>query len=553
MRQIPITLQLPVGFFESDESVAGFRPEAGVVDREHPPCITDGGTDLDPNDAPEPDHDVLRESAAPYLFVVDAADRLTTLTEPLSALVDASSGQHLSSLLAVPATDIGAHLRTVRQRLAEADTATVRSTVCRLRTTDAQQAVTIEFAAHPDADRSQVDGSPADGSRVDGSPADGSRVDWLVGTVRLAEVELGGEQPEPAAGPDRFRELFTQLPDPVVEVRYDGTRPMVLSVNPAFEETFGHVEAALVDEPLNEYIVPDRVDDASTLDREAASGEWTSAEVIREAADGPRLFLFRGIPFSHGGQQRGFGVYTDVTDKESQQRYQEVLNRLLRHNLRNDLNVILGLADQLTTSLETAETESTAVGERLKQRALDLVETTRRARELESVIDRSETDTEPVVVADLVTDACETLREEYPHAEISCEVDGSAVGVAGPALREAVVELVENAVEHTSAEPTLAVRVRSQPDSGAVVITVADDGPGIPPDERAVVDGSRSITPLDHASGLGLWLAKWVVEAYGGELAFVGPDPTLGGAAIELRVRQAPESTADRGHSTDAE
>ena len=527
----PISFRVPTGLLHRAARAVGLGSRMPTADRDRPRCVTDGGTDQDPR-APTDDHDALRASAASYLFVVDAADQLTTLTEPLAALVEASSGQHLASLLAVPSTDIGAHLGTVRRRLRADDATTVRSTACRLRTPDERRSVTVEFTTHPDAD--------------------GSAADRLVGTVRLDEVDLGGEQPEPAAGPDRFRELFERLADPVVEVRYDETEPIVLSVNPAFEETFGYDEAALVGEPLNEHIVPDRVDDDAALDRDAAAGEWTSAEVVREAADGPRLFLFRGIPFSHGDQQRGFGVYTDVTDKESQQRYHEVLNRLLRHNLRNDLNVILGLADQLTAALETGETETTAVGERLKQRALDLVETTHRARELESVIDRSETDTEPVVVDDLVADTCETHREEYPHAEINCTVDGSAVAAAGPALREAVVELIENAVEHTTPEPTVDVRVARCPEIDSVVITVADDGPGIPDDERAVVGGDRSITPLDHGSGLGLWLAKWVVEAYGGELAFAGPDSALGGAAVELRIRQVTESTStDQPLTTD--
>ena len=532
MRPIPTPFRVPTTFPHRAARAAGFRSEESPVARNRLRCVTDGGTDDDARD--EPDHDALRASAAPYLFVVDATDQLVTLTEPLSALVEASEGQHCSALLAVPSTDIGAHLGTVRRRLRADDTATVRSTACRLRTPDEQRAVTVEFTTHPDADSSAAE--------------------RLVGTVRLAEVDLGGEQPEPAAGPNRFRELFERLADPVVEVRYDDTEPIVLSVNPAFEETFGYDEATLVGEPLNEHIVPDRVEDDTPLDREAAAGEWTSAEVVREAADGPRLFLFRGIPFSHGDQQRGFGVYTDVTDKESQQRYHEVLNRLLRHNLRNDLNVILGLADQLTAALETGETETTAVGERLKQRAFDLVETTQRARELESVIDRSETATEPVVVGDLVAEACETYCEEYPHAEINCTTDRSVVGVAGPALREAVVELIENAVEHTTAEPTVGVRVDRRPETDSVVITVADDGPGIPDDERAVVVGDRPITPLDHGSGLGLWLAKWIVEAYGGELAFVGPDSALGGAAIELRVRRATKSlSTDRPLGADSD
>ncbi|MFD1640612.1 sensor histidine kinase [Halohasta litorea] len=527
MRLIPIPFRVATGFSHRLDRAVGLGSWIGAVDRDHPRCVTDGGTDRVSRDARgNPDLDALRQSAAPYLFAVDAADQLTTLSEPLSELAAASPGQHLSALLAVPAADIGAHLRTVRQRLRKADTETVRSTGCRLRTADERREVTIEFSTPPIAEESATD--------------------RLVGTIRLAAVELGVDQPQAAAGPDRFRELFEQLPDPVAEVRFSGDEPIVTSINPAFEETFGYELAELVDEPLNEHIVPEGVDDATVLDREAASGEWTSAEIIREAADGPRLFLFRGIPFTHDGQQRGFGVYTDVTDKESQQRYHEVLNRLLRHNLRNDLNVILGLADQLTASLETAETESTAVGERLKQRALDLVETTRRARELESVIDRSETETEPIAVDELIADACESLRAEYPHADLDCTVDPSAVAVAGPALREAVVELVENAVEHTAAEPTIHVRVESRPDSGSVVITVADDGPGIPPDERDVIDGSRSITPLEHASGLGLWLAKWIAEAYGGEIAFVGPDRELGGAAVELRVRQADASAADR-------
>jgi PAS domain S-box-containing protein len=525
MRLIPFRVAAEV-LYRADRAI-GLRSGPSGVGRNLPRCVTDGGMDRPSRDARgEPDLDALRQSAAPYLFAVDAADQLTTLSERLSELAVASPGQHLSALLAVPAADIGAHLQTVRQRLRADDAETVRSTACRLRTADARRGVTVEFSTHPDAEESTAD--------------------RLVGTIRLAAVELGADQPQPAAGPDRFRELFEQLPDPVAEVRFDDDEPIVTSVNPVFEETFGYELAALVDEPLNEYIVPEHVDDATILDREAASGEWTSAEVIREAADGPRLFLFRGIPFSYGGQQRGFGVYTDVTDKESQQRYHEVLNRLLRHNLRNDLNVILGLADQLTAALETAETESTAVGERLKQRALDLVETTRRARELESVIDRSATETEPIAVDELIADTCESLRAEYPTAEIDCTVEEPAVGIAGPALREAVVELVENAIEHTSVEPTVDVRVEHCPDSGSVAITVADDGPGIPPDERDVVDGSRSITLLEHASGLGLWLAKWIAEAYGGEIAFVGPDPELGGAAVELRVRQADGSAVDR-------
>lgn len=511
-------------------------------------CVTDGGTNRRDHSA-ETSHSALRQSTSPSLFAVDSDNRLTTVTEPLSELVASSglSGQHLSSLLAVPDGDCSAHLQTVRRRLREG-ASTVQSTACLLRTADGRQSVTVEFSTHPE---------------VDPNPDTASTAERLVGVVHENEVEIGASQPQPsAAGPDRFRALFEQLPDPVAEVRFVkseerssiGSRPIVTSVNPAFEETFGLDHTELVGEPLNEYIVPANADDDTTLDREAANGEWTSAEVIREAVDGPRLFLFRSIPFRHDGEQHSFGVYTDVTDRESQQRYHEVLNRLLRHNLRNDLNVILGLADQLATEIDATDTDTTAVGDRLKQRAIDLIETTRRARELESVIDRSETDSSPTAIDDLVEAVHAELCETYPKATINYTDytdERPSVAIAGSALHEAVVELVENAIEHTTVDPTIQLRVSSRPDSETVVITVADDGPGIPADELAVVEGAQSITPLDHCSGLGLWLATWIVEAYGGEIAFIGPDPELGGAAVELRLRQPSEATA--GNRSDPE
>jgi len=512
MRLISITCWVPDRLpAHHDETRA--RPVRTATSRSYR-CVTDGGTNRSDH-ATDISHSALGQSTA--LFAVCADNRLTTVTEPLSELVGRSglSGQHLSSLLAVPDGDFTAHLDTARRRLREG-ASTVRSTACLLRTPDGQQSVIVEFSTHPDAE---------------------STAERLVGVVHENVVEIGGQQPQPSdVGPDRFRALFEQLPDPVAEVQFVADVPIVTSVNPAFEDTFGLDHTELVGEPLNEHIVPEEATDDTELDREAANGEWTSAEVIREAVDGPRLFIFRSIPFRHDGEQHSFGVYTDVTDRESQQRYHEVLNRLLRHNLRNDLNVILGLADQLATELDAANTEMTAVGDRLKQRALDLIETTRRARELESVIDRSETDSSPTAIADLVATVVDELGETYPNATITTTVDGPAVAIGGPELREAVVELVENAVEHTPVDPTIQLRVAC-PDTETVVITVADDGPGIPADELAVVDGSQSITPLDHCSGLGLWLAKWIVEAYGGELTFAGPDPELGGAAVELCLR----------------
>lgn len=59
----------------------------------------------------------------------------------------------------------------------------------------------------------------------------------------------------------------------------------------------------------------------------------------------------------------------------------------------------------------------------------------------------------------------------------------------------------------------------------SVTIRIADDGPGIPVHEQtAILSGPE--TPLEHGSGVGLWLANWIAESLDSELAFNQREPT---------------------------
>jgi signal transduction histidine kinase len=97
----------------------------------------------------------------------------------------------------------------------------------------------------------------------------------------------------------------------------------------------------------------------------------------------------------------------------------------------------------------------------------------------------------------------------------------------------ALDHLVENALTYSGDEPTVTVSAERQ--GGEVVLSVADDGPGIPTVEREVLLGSRPITQLEHGSGIGLYTAKAVAESYGGDI-----DVTVGdGTTVELRLPAA--------------
>ncbi|MEF8777409.1 MAG: PAS domain-containing protein [Natronomonas sp.] len=96
----------------------------------------------------------------------------------------------------------------------------------------------------------------------------------------------------------RFRKLFDQLPDAVVDIEFRDGKPIVRKVNEAFEETFGYDETAAIGRPLGDLIVPaeekaetERVDETIIRD-----GDGT-AEVERLGIEGRDTYLFRGFSY----------------------------------------------------------------------------------------------------------------------------------------------------------------------------------------------------------------------------------------------------------------
>jgi len=203
-----------------------------------------------------------------------------------------------------------------------------------------------------------------------------------------------------------------------------------------------------------------------------------------------------------------------------------VLNRVLRHNLRNDLTVVLGLADELDERIDDEGKGSLL--DRLQQKAEQIASLSDRAREIERSVRRDDADSSPIDVSEAVQSLTETYTQQY-DVTIETRFPETTLRGADGRFRRVVGELLENSVEHAGEDPTISVTVEASADS--VSVTVADDGPGIPEHELAVVTGEEPITQLSHGSGLGLWLVIWVVESYGGTVTF-GED----GTAVTLSV-----------------
>jgi signal transduction histidine kinase len=222
-----------------------------------------------------------------------------------------------------------------------------------------------------------------------------------------------------------------------------------------------------------------------------------------------------------------------------------VLNRILRHDIRNHAQIIQGNAEFLADA-GSGDGRSARI---ILQAAADLVELGEHARDIERMMQDDAAERRTVDLAELVETNCERLRREYPAAEIDVSIPESRPVSAHPLLDSAVANVIENAVEHND-KPTPRVEIEMETFARTVEMRVTDDGPGIPRDELDVIERGYE-TELSHAGGLGLWIIDWIVSASGGTVQFEGNEPA--GTVVRVRLdlpepgAEVPAAGADRG------
>ena len=222
------------------------------------------------------------------------------------------------------------------------------------------------------------------------------------------------------------------------------------------------------------------------------------------------------------------GVVRDVTERWRFEQLSSVLNRVLRHNVRNKMNVVLGRAEQLR---HEQSGEVATIAATISDTAIDLVSLGETARRMEQCI-REEEPTAAMDIVPHVEAAVGQVRDSYPDADISFDSPEAVCARATPAIETVADELAANAAAYTGDEPSIHIRVET--DATSVRIVVIDDGPGLNQGDCAVLESGEE-TSLKHGSGLGLLLVYWLVTGMSG-----GVDVTVdSGTVITVTLNRA--------------
>jgi signal transduction histidine kinase len=196
---------------------------------------------------------------------------------------------------------------------------------------------------------------------------------------------------------------------------------------------------------------------------------------------------------------------------------------LVSHELRSPMAAVIGAARTLQGRWRNLAAEQ-------REAFLALIgdETTRLAELISDVLDTSRIEAgtfsfsfSDVDLGAVLRDVVSTAVVGQDEVRVDADLDGPLPMIRGDRrrLHQVVQNLVDNAVKYSSAGAE--VRVRARAENGVVRIDVADQGPGIPPEDQRLIfekfgrSGSSAAKP---GSGLGLFIARSIAEAHGGSL-----------------------------------
>ncbi len=274
----------------------------------------------------------------------------------------------------------------------------------------------------------------------------------------------------------------------------------------------------------------------------ALEGHFADESIVTITRDGePRLYDVSHTPFISGNVTTGHLVaLTDVTDRESYRKrleekteQLEALNRVVRHDIRNDMAVILGWAELLEDHLDDEGKEAL---ERVLQKSRHVIELTETSREFVESLSGDETaEMKPINIQQVLRVELAAVHDSFPDAEFTVSGEIPHVSVQGSLMLSSVFRnLLENAVRHNDKEtPTITVRCVEHPET--VNIHIADNGPGVPDDQKKQIFGKGEKGIDSPGTGIGLYLVETLVNQFGGDVWVEDNDPNGAVFIIELR------------------
>ncbi|MDS0282564.1 histidine kinase N-terminal 7TM domain-containing protein [Haloarcula onubensis] len=262
----------------------------------------------------------------------------------------------------------------------------------------------------------------------------------------------------------------------------------------------------------------------------------TSTQTTIAAADGEETTYLsvQLSPITDGPHHLGWTmVLSDVTEQQRRERHLQLVSRVLRHNMANRINTIMGHVELLDRRADDRDQPHL---DAIDASATSIIETSGKLRTIQDIVTGGRP-ARPTDVSRTVAAVADRYADRYPEASVTTDCPDGVFAQCPTGFQAALSNLVENGIEHNP-DPSPSVSVTVTVSGTLVHVSVADDGAGIPETERRILEDGE--TPLRHSAGVGLWLVYCFVEQAGHELSFERSD--AGGSVVAFALDRARSS-----------
>jgi two-component system NtrC family sensor kinase len=337
----------------------------------------------------------------------------------------------------------------------------------------------------------------------------------------------------------------------------------VVDFNPASEKLFGYGRQEAIGREISTLIIPEKYRSAhhQGMARYLSTGlsRVIGKRVELEALgkDGQLVPVELSLADVSVGDQRFFTAHIrDLTASKAAQfeierqrdaLYQKeklaALGSLLSgvaHELNNPLSIVLGQAMMLRDKVNR-EAGGLPIGHDLADRALQIENAANRCarivRTFLAMARQRKAERTNVSIAKVLGDAVELLSYSLKTSDVALDTD-IAPGLPetfadADLIHQVLVNLIVNArqalEEKVGSNRRITLRATHDSASDSLVITIRDNGPGIPANIRSrIFDPFFTTKPQDHGTGIGLAVSRGLIEAHNGTLELSQPQPATG-------------------------
>lgn len=332
---------------------------------------------------------------------------------------------------------------------------------------------------------------------------------------------------------EQYESLFTSIRDAILVADTDR---QIINCNPAFTDLFEYELSEIYGKPTS-YIYESKAESEemrTALSEHMGDPEFTQTASY-EKKSGQTFEGETNVFYLENadGEALGFiGIIRDISNKQDRMTQLQVIDRVLRHNFKNDVNVIQGFAEQIEREATPSLAEH---AKRIRTTSADMLETVEKEREATKLL----SEPPPIRTVDLseiITRVVDAISADYPEADISAETEEEHLVKATERIERAIEELVMNSIVHSDAQtPSVTVGVGSTEEYSTIV--VSDENPPIPEMERQVLTKNEDQAQLYHGSGMGLWLVSLIVNFSDGILEFEASEQQ--GNILKIRLQSA--------------